>query len=776
MKPLVSVIIPTHNHRRYLSAAIDSIYQQSFKVPTEVIVVDDSSIDYPENVCQSLGTRYFRVEARNGNVARNKGVAEAGGEIMIFLDADNTLKPNFFALALPPLLSGTADLVYGRLSLFGDLSIHSYIPHNQMLVTVNDLKNGNLIDSCCAVKRDKLTDKSWDENLQRYQDWDFHLTNLERGLRYQFIDQEIYNYYLCTVAEEENKLYRNDKIDQQSFTYVRRKHQLDNPGEAKITIGLVSIGRYFCVQQWLESVANLDWPAEEIDLFFIDQSQDENFFRQQLIPFIKQYKQRYHSIYVAVKNEPPVFEPGQGDERFIRTADNFNYLTYLARTPYLFLLEDDATVEPDSLRRLASILDNHPDAVAASGVERSRAVKYSIGVRNFVGVWGKDLYYRRRKSGLQVVGSTGTYCVLLRTAWTQDHPFQPLHIAGGGPDFSLGWRIIESGYKTYVDWSVKCRHHVLDSTGRVYPLSLDSFNEPSKLFPQEYRDPDSYLYEDNFLAEYQPSPELLTGNESWCFVFLNIDGPLMVKRHLDSWPQPQTKRLIYLLPNSQAAYDKLAESEWPSGTVLKSIQSNIADVLNQAFQQKTSLTIILNSQLEPNRLLLETALMAVKDQSLVFGYTGSINDMAQPKNKIMSVDDLSTYTSNIDLCVIKTSEQNLSAIFDPVFGQEPSLIGPALQLAAKRIRYSTTSNSLLFSIGSSFLEERGQSKNRQQFFFLLGVLSSREFPLRRIISFTRVTVSRSLKANWLEYLYFGAGILKDAGDRLRWGKRRHLLY
>ena len=93
-KPLVSVVIPVYNGERFLFQAIESVLAQDY-APLEVIVVDDCSTDDSGLIAQSYPqVRYFRHEENQGPaVARNTGIAAAGGEYLAFLDSDDLWMP-----------------------------------------------------------------------------------------------------------------------------------------------------------------------------------------------------------------------------------------------------------------------------------------------------------------------------------------------------------------------------------------------------------------------------------------------------------------------------------------------------------------------------------------------------------------------------------------------------------------------------------------------------------------------------------------------------------
>ena len=109
--PLVSVIIPVYNGGRYLRAALESVFAQTYR-PFEVIVVDDGSVDDSGDIAQSLpGVRYMRQANQGVAAARNHGIESARGEFLAFLDQDDLWTPEKLKLQIEYLLSNP-DLGY----------------------------------------------------------------------------------------------------------------------------------------------------------------------------------------------------------------------------------------------------------------------------------------------------------------------------------------------------------------------------------------------------------------------------------------------------------------------------------------------------------------------------------------------------------------------------------------------------------------------------------------------------------------------------------------
>ena len=94
IKPQVSVIIPTYNRSWIIKEAIDSVLAQDYK-EFELIVVDDGSTDHTSDVLDSYRNVIKVLSQKNKGVsaARNRGIAEASGKFIAFLDSDDLWLP-----------------------------------------------------------------------------------------------------------------------------------------------------------------------------------------------------------------------------------------------------------------------------------------------------------------------------------------------------------------------------------------------------------------------------------------------------------------------------------------------------------------------------------------------------------------------------------------------------------------------------------------------------------------------------------------------------------
>ncbi len=104
---MVSVIIPLYNKEEYIRRAVDSALGQTFQ-DFELIVVNDGSTDNGPVVVRQYDDPRLRVidqENQGVSAARNRGIAEAKGELIAFLDADDEWLPDFLAVSVEAIES-----------------------------------------------------------------------------------------------------------------------------------------------------------------------------------------------------------------------------------------------------------------------------------------------------------------------------------------------------------------------------------------------------------------------------------------------------------------------------------------------------------------------------------------------------------------------------------------------------------------------------------------------------------------------------------------------
>ncbi len=177
--PLVSVIIPVHNREMELKRAIGSVLNQSY-VNLEILVMDDaSSIDIPAVISgfNNEKIHYFRSDLKsNANVMRNKGIDNAKGELIGFLDSDDEWMPDHLTVKVEELRERNADGIFGS-SFIDNGTSKRYIPSVDMPSHLHPveylLSIGFAGTPSFLVRTEAAKNIMFDEQLHRHQDFDF---------------------------------------------------------------------------------------------------------------------------------------------------------------------------------------------------------------------------------------------------------------------------------------------------------------------------------------------------------------------------------------------------------------------------------------------------------------------------------------------------------------------------------------------------------------------------------------------------------------------------
>ena len=124
----ISIIIPVYNAENYLSRSVGSILSQESD-EFELILVDDGSKDSSPDLCDNykqVDSRVVVYHKTNGGAssARNKGIENARGEWVVFLDADDEVSPQLICSLLESIKGNITDIIfYGYKMVFSDRSV-----------------------------------------------------------------------------------------------------------------------------------------------------------------------------------------------------------------------------------------------------------------------------------------------------------------------------------------------------------------------------------------------------------------------------------------------------------------------------------------------------------------------------------------------------------------------------------------------------------------------------------------------------------------------------
>jgi glycosyltransferase involved in cell wall biosynthesis len=198
----VSAVIPVYNGGAFVGEAINSVLNQTYP-PVECLVIDDGSTDSTPEIVAGFGDAVFHVrqERRGVSAARNRGAKLARGDLLAFLDHDDTwftIKLERQVAALEVAEDATMALCAMQVVDAGGnvLGMKRLRPRDD-LITGMLLIDGTETVSCSStgvVRRDAFLDLGgFDVALGMSADWDLLLrTLLHSGVEY--VDEPLVNY------------------------------------------------------------------------------------------------------------------------------------------------------------------------------------------------------------------------------------------------------------------------------------------------------------------------------------------------------------------------------------------------------------------------------------------------------------------------------------------------------------------------------------------------------------------------------------------------------
>ncbi|WP_460123304.1 glycosyltransferase family 2 protein [Pseudomonas sp. H3_G09] len=181
---LISVVIPAYNYARSLPRAVESVLAQLHEAKADLLVIDDGSTDATPEVVQALlaehAGRFRAIRQSNGGLScvRNRGIEEATGQFLVFLDADDEMAPGALAALSQHIASHpeTRMIIGAHWSVFsgGKRSLQAVKP---LPATLRQRVRGYLLDKtvsisngACAMHRDVFAPGNYPEHLRNVED------------------------------------------------------------------------------------------------------------------------------------------------------------------------------------------------------------------------------------------------------------------------------------------------------------------------------------------------------------------------------------------------------------------------------------------------------------------------------------------------------------------------------------------------------------------------------------------------------------------------------
>jgi len=193
----VSIIIPAHNAAETISEALESVIAQTHK-DWEAIVVDDGSSDETGVICASFAQQDSRIRVvtqlqKGKGAARNTGIGLASFDWILFLDADDWLKPTHLErlteiLISEPELDGV-HCGWARVASDGTLVGEDLCTHSDDLFGILACRSAFVIHAC-IVRRSLIENVGgFDNSLHTCEDWDLWQRIARTGARFGAVQE-----------------------------------------------------------------------------------------------------------------------------------------------------------------------------------------------------------------------------------------------------------------------------------------------------------------------------------------------------------------------------------------------------------------------------------------------------------------------------------------------------------------------------------------------------------------------------------------------------------
>ncbi len=206
MSPVISIIIPVYNAARFLQRLIDSILSQTYP-HFEVLFIDDGSTDDSGAICDLYARkddriRVFHQTNQGVSAARNRGIEEAKGKYIMFVDADDDVAENILEKMLFAADTFKVDVVLCDAmptTRISDIPTNQVLDNNFIINTLFSLwcmGDGCLTPVWAKLYRRELffVHNIWFEQRKRGEDWLLNIQLFQCVKSIYYIPLPLYKY------------------------------------------------------------------------------------------------------------------------------------------------------------------------------------------------------------------------------------------------------------------------------------------------------------------------------------------------------------------------------------------------------------------------------------------------------------------------------------------------------------------------------------------------------------------------------------------------------
>lgn len=238
MDRTISVIIPCFNSAKFIERCLESILNQTYQ-NLEILVVDDGSTDDSANVIQKIAKRDSRVkyiyQPNSGvSAARNKGIECASGELVTFVDSDDTIAQEMYQVLTELLERHDADISHCSY-LRDENGVKKYVGDTKQIYlfegeqVAESLLKAELFTPSCWNKlfRKEVLQNVWfDSRFKINEDLLFDFYAFKNAKRAVFIDRCLYTYHVEETSSCNNTSFEKKTMDCYTVSKEILKHSI----------------------------------------------------------------------------------------------------------------------------------------------------------------------------------------------------------------------------------------------------------------------------------------------------------------------------------------------------------------------------------------------------------------------------------------------------------------------------------------------------------------------------------------------------------------------
>ena len=207
-QPRVSIIMPSYNHKKFLSEAIQSVLSQSFD-EFEFIIIDDGSIDESQKMIENFANLDTRIKTifhtKNLGISKtlNEGIELSRGEFLAFISSDDIWMNDKIAEQIRAYEKGGSPIIWSEGLIIDEKGVETGEKITKKYHASQRTKSGNILSEllienfpfglAILIKKSAIGKLRFDPTLKYVNDYKFFL-ELARSNDFYFIERPLWKY------------------------------------------------------------------------------------------------------------------------------------------------------------------------------------------------------------------------------------------------------------------------------------------------------------------------------------------------------------------------------------------------------------------------------------------------------------------------------------------------------------------------------------------------------------------------------------------------------